>query len=384
MNAENNILFTCQELAEKERRNLLIADLIRTKGVISRTEISRITGMNAVSVSNYVNNYIRKRIVLEKGFDVSSGGRKPELIEFNSKGIYVVGVEAGARGIRGVLADLAMNVAAKARISTEDGIGLDLQIVRLVEELLEKARINKDAVKAIGIGIPDNGYVHLAGEVQKRLGVDAFVGGYAFCSAFGEKRLNPEADAENILYIYSDRGRGIAIKGFVFFGAAGKFGELDTPDLKEEKVAGEELKYLQPWGEGFSIVRAAKERVAKGIGTKIVDIAKADISGIAEETVIEAALQKDQTASDIINIVGINLGLRIAYLINLFNPQIVVVGGGVERAGELILSPIKKMINKFASIKQPGASKIKASILGEDAVMLGASSLAAREIFLKA
>jgi len=76
--------------------------------------------------------------------------------------------------------------------------------------------------------------------------------------------------------------------------------------------------------------------------------------------------------------------VRIAYLVNLFNPEVVVVGGGVEKAGELILDPIRKAVKKLAFSEQAGIVKIITSALGEDAVSLGAASLAVREIFLKA
>ena len=79
-----------------------------------------------------------------------------------------------------------------------------------------------------------------------------------------------------------------------------------------------------------------------------------------------------------------NLGIRIAYLVNLFNPEVVVIGGGIEKAGEIILEPIRKTVKKLAFSEQANIVKIMSSALGENSVSLGAASLAIREILLKA
>ena len=143
-------------------------------------------------------------------------------------------------------------------------------------------------------------------------------------------------------------------------------------------------QYLKPWGADLGITQIARYEIEKGIGTKIVSLAKGDPMNITTEVVIEAAKQDDDLASDIVHNAGMNLGIRVAYLVNLFNPEVVVIGGGVEKAGELILDPIRKTVHKLAFSEQADMVKIITSALGEDAVSLGAASLAIREIFLKA
>src|SRR3989338_220447 len=85
-----------ERFTEKERRNLAILDIIRRSREISRAEISKITHLNIVTVSNYIDDYITKGLVLEKGLDVSTGGRRPELLELNSKFGYTIGVDLGS------------------------------------------------------------------------------------------------------------------------------------------------------------------------------------------------------------------------------------------------------------------------------------------------
>jgi glucokinase len=115
-----------------------------------------------------------------------------------------------------------------------------------------------------------------------------------------------------------------------------------------------------------------------------VACAKGDPKKITKETVIEAAKANDDLATDIIRNAGMNLGVRVAYLVNLFNPEVVVIGGGVEKAGDIILEPVKSTVKKLAFSEQANMVKIITSSLGEDAVALGAAALAVREVFLKA
>ncbi|MDP3804890.1 MAG: ROK family protein, partial [Candidatus Omnitrophota bacterium] len=206
--------------------------------------------------------------------------------------------------------------------------------------------------------------------------------------AFAQKRLNPDADADDLLYMHSDIGSGIVIRGDIYFGAGGFAGEMHafTKCISQEEK-GDLLKgsqYLRPWCIELGITEAAKREIEKGMGTKMVGLASGDINNVTKDVVIEAASQNDEIAAQIIRNAALNLGVRTAYLVNLFDPEVVVIGGGIEKAGDLILKPIKEAVKKFALSKQADQIKVVSNSLGDDAVGLGAASLAIREIFLNA
>ncbi|MFA5085240.1 MAG: ROK family transcriptional regulator [Candidatus Omnitrophota bacterium] len=392
MDIKQGGLFHHRSLSDKERKNLAILELIRKNGPISRTDISHTTDINIVSISNYIKDYIAKGIVIETGCDVSTGGRRPELVELNAKGLYAVGLDIGISDIIATLTDFSINVVSKVKIPTPAGSidEITLKAIESIEELLKKTGIEKGKIKAIGIGAAcsNNRFYPAMDAIRKKFGIDVFMGSDAACAAFGERRLNPKADVEDLLYMYSDVGCGIIIRGDAYFGAGGNAGEIQIShehiSKEEELLFSMSSQYLKPWGMDLGIARMARHEIEKGIGTKIVACAKGDLKNINTEVVIEAAKQDDEIATDIVRNAGMNLGVRIAYLVNLFNPEAVVVGGGVEKAGELILDPIRKTVKKLAFSQQAGIVKIITSILGEDAVSLGAASLAVREIFLKA
>jgi predicted NBD/HSP70 family sugar kinase len=372
--------FTYHALSDKEIKNLSILELIRKKGPITRSDISKITDINLVSISNYIKDYINKKLVLEKGVEVSSGGRRPELVELNKEDFYVMGVDIGQQEIIATLTDLGINVMAKEKTPKPEGNLEEVgdETVKLIQELVKKSKVSFEKINSTGIGISEAALLSIKDKLKEKLGIETFVGNDAACAAFGEKKLNPQADVEDLLYMHSEVGCGIIVKGDIYFGAGGNAGGMQvSEELKE-------AKYLKPWGIDLGITQAAKNEVKKGIGTSIVNLAKGDVSNITKDVVIEAARQNDEIALDIIEMAGMNLGVRIAYLVNLFNPEVVVIGGGIERAGELILDPIIKMVKKLAFAEQARIVKIIPSALGEDAVSLGAASLAVREIFLKA
>src|SRR3989338_2186798 len=104
-------------LSDKERKNLAILETIKRSGPISKADVSKITKLNIVTVSNYVNDFIEKGLVIERGLDVSSGGRRPTMIELNPKAYYVIGIDLGVNKIIGVLTDLDAKVLAKEKLA---------------------------------------------------------------------------------------------------------------------------------------------------------------------------------------------------------------------------------------------------------------------------
>ena len=109
-----------------------------------------------------------------------------------------------------------------------------------------------------------------------------------------------------------------------------------------------------------------------------------DVTKLTKEIIIAAANKRDKLAVELVSNAARNLGVRVAYLVNIFNPDIVVIGGGVEKSGEVFMDAIKETVKKFSFEEPASIVKIVPTLLEDNSVVLGAAALAAREVFIEA
>jgi len=362
MPLKRKIFFTDRPSGDREKKNLLFLNLITDKKATSRTEISKLTDVNVVSVSNYINSYLKKGMVRERGYDVSSGGRRPELVELNKDWGCVIGIEAGESYVKGIIADITMRIIKKEEKPAKTTLNPAEEISEMALNLIKAAGPDKGRVKKIGVclsglnKIDEDASYAIKEEIENKSRIQALLGSGALAAGFGEARLNPEARGiKDILYVYKDTGEAVFIKGDEFYG---------TSDEKTE------YRYLRPWGEGMSISGAARK--------------SGKFKNAAFDAIIEAAISENETASDIIKNSGTNLGVRVAYLINFFEPRLIAIGGGIEKAGGLFLDPLEAMARRCVSHRLSDNMRIVPGSLGEEACVKGAASLAIRETFIEA
>jgi predicted NBD/HSP70 family sugar kinase len=368
--------FTTIPVTDRGKKNLLFLNLIKKQKSTSRTEISKVTDINIVTVSNYVNSYLKKGFLLERGYDISSGGRRPELIELNKGWGYVAGLDINEAGVKGSLSDVTMETIAHGSFDSGQKKNAKASLHDMFEQLIGSAKRERSQVKKIGIALSalseklKTEVIRARDTLEQELKIPVLLGDGALCAAFGEKNAVPDArEASRALYIYRDIGQGVFVKNGEFYEAS------------DEK---DEYTYLRPWSAGFGVVGEAKRIIERGMGTTIIDKAGGDARNITAGTVIRAAGEQDEIAVDLVKMAGMNLGVRIAYLVNLFEPEIVIVGGGIEEAGHFFMDPLKTSVNRFILQRMLNKVKISPAILGRDACVRGAACLAVREVFLEA
>jgi len=391
-------IFDEEIMTDRERKNWTILDLIRRKGPITRTEISKETELNIVTVSNYINSYIQKGLVVEGGLDVSSGGRRPVMVELNPKAGFVIGVGLDLFNVIGVLTDLQANVLVKVKKTRPTG-SEDMVVdtlVDLVEELIKKSELETSKVKGLGVGIPgivdrrvgtirwpnQMGSIYIStlkGLLEQKFGIPAFIENDATVAACGEREFELESGVQDLLYMYSGVGSGMIINGQIYRGASGCAGELGIANLNEEEK--EKWGGLARWEADLGLTSKAKQAIEKGEKTKVLDLANGDINKITMKTVIDAVKEGDKLASKLVEEAGVELGIRIAYLVNFLNPEVLVIGGGIERAGAILLDAIKRTVRARTFEEMANVVRIVPTQLGEDSVAMGAVSLVIQEIF---
>lgn len=394
-------------LTDKERKNLSILEVIRKNGPISRTDISKITELNIVTVSNYVNHYIKKNLVVEGELDESTGGRKPVLVELNPKSGYIVGVGLNMMSVVGVLVDLEINVIAeiKRERSPENSETLIQNMVDLAAEIIEKAGIDREKIAGVGVGVP--GIIDERGRTirwpqslgekdlsvclsikdtfEKRLNIPTFVENDANAAVLGEKWLGLDRDVRHMVYMFSGVGCGVLVNGEIYRGASGAAGELGINSGKSTKEYAEEIApQLGRWGMDLGTVEGAKAALAKGEPTLLKDYVEGHADQLNFKHIVRGVKEKDPVALRLIDKAGQDLGKKIAFLVNLLNPEIVVIGGGIEDCGAPLLDSIKQTVKDWAVEEASNQVKIIPSAFGENAVALGVVGIVAREVFAQA
>ncbi len=386
-------------LTDRERKNFAILDLIRRKGPITRTEISKETELNIVTVSNYINAYIQKGLVIEGGLDVSTGGRRPVVLELNPKAGYIIGVGLDLFSIIGILADLKANVLLKINKARPAGAESALleALNEVIEELIAKSDLERSSIKGIGIGIPgivdrkggtirwpqQMGSIYIStlkNMLEQKFGIPVFIENDATVAAFGEREFELESDVKNLIFMYSGVGCGIVINGQIYRGSTGCAGELGLPNLTPEEK--EKWRGLARWQADLGLTEMAQEEIKKGKkDSKVLELAEGDASKIDSKAVIEAAREGDALAVSLVRKAGEELGVRIAYLVQVFNPEVVVIGGGIEKAGSVLLDEIKRVVREKTFEELGHQVRIVPTQLGEDSVAMGAISLVIQHIF---
>jgi glucokinase len=221
---------------------------------------------------------------------------------------------------------------------------------------------------------------------EKRFNIPTFVENDANAAVLGEKWLGLDRDLRHMLYMFSGVGVGILIDGEIYRGATGSAGELGVynPKQLDPQVVQSQALHLGRWEMDLSIASRAQQLIREGADSILKEIEGGQVENVTIKEVIKAAKERDPVAVRAIEEGGRNLGLKISFLVNLLNPEIVVIGGGIEDCGAILLDAVKDTVKTWALEEAAAQVKIIPSAFGENAVALGVVGIVAREVFAQA
>lgn len=173
-------------------------------------------------------------------------------------------------------------------------------------------------------------------------------------------------------------GGGLILDGKLYHGASGMAGEIGHMTIVPYgPLCGcGNRGCLEALASGTAIARQARERVARGVPTLMADLAAGDPERITAKLVAEAAHQGDAEAREILAEAMNYLGIGMANLVNLFNPELIVIGGGLTNIGELLFGPVRRAIDRRAFRAQAQTVQVVQAKLGKDVGVLGAAAVA--------
>ncbi|MCL4499445.1 MAG: ROK family protein [Chloroflexi bacterium] len=314
---------------------------------------------------------------------------------------YVVAVDLGGTPFRVALTDLSGRMLDRTSELTQADAGLERVVGRISDAVLRiAAPVGLTSLLGVGVGAPGplnprTGILYtppnlpgwrdvpLRRILEERFGVPVFVGNDANLGALGEHRFGAGRGVDDLVYVTVSTGigGGVIEDGRLLLGANGLAAEVGHMVLVVDgpQCSCGNCGCLEALASGPSIAREAKERIAAGAKTKITDLVQGHVDQINAEVVVEAARSGDPLAQEVMARAAKYLGIGMLNLVNLFNPKLIAIGGGVSNAEDLILEPIRRIVAQKAMPDFLRDLRIVRSQLGDDVGLLGAVALVLNE-----
>lgn len=388
----------------KSLNKSIILNIIRLHGPISRAEIAKLTQLTPPTVTNIASELLEENWIVESERGESSGGRKPILLRLNSEAFHVVGVYAGAKKVRIVAAtvDGMVKVEREAFVPqtpTEESY------LQMLKEMIQQVMQTTGAAPAtfLGIGVGMHGLVDpiqgvsifapniplrnvpIKEVLEKEFAIPVEVDNDVRALALGESWFGQGQGVRHFvcLNVGTGIGAGIILDGRLYQGAAFTAGEIGhtTIDLHGPKCGCGNYGCLEALASGPAMEARAQVAIAEGelsLLCKSEDDAPSNITG---EMIFHAAIEGDPLAVNILKQTGTYLGVGIANLINTFNPSCIILSGGVFRANDFVLEPLRQTVQERALQTPTQSLQIVTSKLGQNAMAIGAFTLLLAKIF---
>jgi predicted NBD/HSP70 family sugar kinase/biotin operon repressor len=371
----------------RDRNRERVVGVLRERGRISQAEIARVTGLSRTTVHTLVSELKVSGLVQEIEVSVSDvrGGRPAMQLTLRRSSLAVVGIDFGHSHVQVAVADIAHNVLAERRcdldVNRHAREALDTA-AGMVGEVLTEAQVERKSVVGAGIGIPGPvdrlkgavgsasilpGWIGLRieSEMQERLGIPVEIENDANLGALAELTWGAGRGCSNFAYVKAATGigAGLVIDGRVLHGVSGTAGEIGHTTLDEAGA----LCYCGN--------RGCLETKASGPAIiQLVGLLNGEVPTLSR--IVDLAVAGDVRCRRAISDAGHEIGVAVAGLCNLINPERVIVGGLLSRTGEVLLQPMRESIRRHSVQAAAESVDVRAAVFVERAELLGALALA--------
>lgn len=365
---------------------------------ISRSSLAEMTGLNKTTVSSLVQELINHQFIREVGLDTAGTGRPAMLLEFNPNAGCIISAEIEVGFISVVCANFAAQIFWRAKEITPPGADHHTILHHLFELLSQAVAAARGAgisVLGLALGVPglvdrdtdtllfgpnlrwEN--VPLGGMLRQHFNLPIFVDNNANIAALGEFYFGAAQHYNDIVYVSVGVGigGGIIQGGQLLTGATGFAGELGhmtvlpNGDLCNCGNNG----CWETLVSNRALLRRVQQALASGRHSSLTRIVNGKDNQLSLADIHEAALARDELTLEILRETGIYLGIGVASLVNIFNPELVVLGGINETVGEILLPALKTELNRRALRWNVEATQVVLAQHGADACVIGGMAL---------
>lgn len=383
--------------------SLVTAQVLRAvreqRAPVSKAELVRLTDLSLATVTEHVDLLLDGGLLREEDVGVSSGGRKPKLYGFNADGGRIVAIDLESTHVNVAVTDFCLRILASTSSDDIDvGQGPETvlsHIQELVFGLLQEAKVPPDQVKAVGMGLP--GPVSFSTGLPSSLSImpgwdsypvgafwkkhfdcPSYIDNNVYTMVLGERTAildNGSADMI-IVKIGNGIGAGILCNGEIYRGATEHAGEIGHTNIGHDQLCYCGNRGCLEAFAGGRAIAARAEALARDGRSATLAAMLAEKKKLALRDVVKAVGESDPDAVGLIRESGNAIGTVLAGLANFFNPSHIIVGGGVSQVGDVFLAAIRQAIYQHSLPLTNRSVVISHSILGANAGLVGAATLA--------
>lgn len=375
------------------KRRIILA--LATEGDCTIADLSRILNVSNPTITKLVGELIQEGYVRDLGKIETGGGRRPCAFGLVSDSGYFLGVTILDQALCFGVIDLNKNT-----VTVQQEIPFSYSTTtQFIETLAERIRefiatLGTAKDKILGMGITVKGRVDaasgviyntmntdgypLARIIWEKTGIETIVENDTRAMTYAEYLSGDNNGVQNALFINIGRGIGVGIivRGKLYYGKSGFSGEFGhIPFFDNEKICQCGKKgCLETEASGVALETIFAQRLREGASSILSDRFR-NGETIGMHDIIEAAKNDDVLSIDLITSIGEKLGRGISVLINLFNPELVVIGGPLSEVGDYLMLPIRTALNKYSLRLVTRDTTLRLSTLGDTAGVLGAALL---------
>ncbi|MEL7587873.1 MAG: ROK family transcriptional regulator [Prolixibacteraceae bacterium] len=394
-----------QHMAVTElKRYKLRMHILRTlykKGMQPASTLAKKTNVSLPTVRAVLDDLIRDKIVWASGVGDSIGGRKPVIYSLEKDSHFILAVEMGHYVAKATIVDcLNDNRTSVHEFETNiDDPELEIKLEKTLDKLLREAGLSKDRITAIGIGMPglidaDNGVnrtirdqsaQHVRERIFRHIKVRTLVENDARMQALGEFVFGKAKNTMNTLVVNWNWGLGLGmiLSGEIFRGANGCAGEFSHIRITENGKLCECGKRgcLQTIAGARSLLNMAHEEVRKGTISQLTKLFSARAHEMTPADIINCAKKGDELSISLLNNLSTNLGWGLSILIQIYNPEKIILNGPLAKGDQYVLIPIQQAINQYCLTSISDHISIETSDLGENSGLQGVAVMVFQKIF---
>lgn len=403
-NSKLNFLFTSEEQGGVAFKNIIrkreIISLLDLSEESTIPEIAQSVNISIPTTTAIITELVEDGILEDCGKIDSIAGRPASHYGLVSDAAYFIGMDVRDNYINIGLLDFKKNLTLcdlEIPFLLENTAESLEQLILILKKFLHKSEVCNKNILSICINLTgriniDNGYSYsffhfdeepLAKHIEDRVGIKVFLENDSRAMAYGEFHKGVVKNEKNVLFVNIDYGLGlgILIDEKVYYGKSGFSGELGHIPLFNNELMCHCGKKgcLETEASGRALLRMFSEEVKNGSVSSVVkDINH--LQNITVNDIINGAQQEDVLSIELISKIGYNLGRGLAVLVNLFNPELVILGGTLTNTGDYLYLPTKIALNKYSLSLVNSDSKLRLSKLKDKAGIIGAALIARNRI----